>query len=63
MKLKEFKDKTIEELEKMYRDLGVKRQELDFKVASRQLKNVREIRELKKNIAQVLTLLTIKKNK
>ncbi|KKQ78385.1 MAG: 50S ribosomal protein L29P [Parcubacteria group bacterium GW2011_GWC2_38_7] len=63
MKLRELKDKSIEELQKTYKDLCVKRQEMNFKVASKQLKNIREMRKLKTNIAQILTLLKIREEK
>jgi len=35
--------------------------DLKFKIASGQLKNVREVRETKKTIAQILTLLRQRK--
>ena len=57
MKFKELKVKTADELNRVYLELRVKMQELNFKVASQQLKRVREIREVKKNIAQILTIL------
>jgi len=61
MKLRELKDKTTEELQKLYKDLCVKRQEFNFKVASKQMKNVRDMRKLKINSAQILTILKIRK--
>jgi len=63
MKLRELKDKTSEELQKLYKELCVKRQDLNFKVASKQLKNVRDLRKLKMNIAQILTILKIRGEK
>jgi len=63
MKLRELKDKTNEELQKLYKELCVKRQDLNFKVASKQLKNVRDLRKLKMNIAQILTILKIRGEK
>jgi len=57
MKLRELKDKTTEELQKLHKELCVKRQELNFKIASKQMKNVRDLRKLKVNIAQILTIL------
>ena len=59
MKLREIKTKSTEELKRLYTDLCKKMQELNFKVASKQLKNVREIRGTKQNIAQILTILKI----
>lgn len=61
MKFKELKVKTADELKRLYTELRVKMQELNFKVASQQLKRVREIREVKKNIAQILTILNQEK--
>jgi ribosomal protein L29 len=57
MKLRELKDKTTEELQKLYNELCVKRQELNFKIASKQMKNIRDLRKLKVNIAQILTII------
>ena len=57
MKLRELQEKQTEELKRLYTDFCDKRQELNFKVSSKQLKNVREIRVLRQNIAQVLTIL------
>jgi ribosomal protein L29 len=61
MKFKELKVKTADELKRLYAELRVKMQELNFKVASQQLKRVREIREVKKNIAQINTILNQEK--
>lgn len=55
IKAKELKNKPTEELKRLYVDLCQKRQELNFKVANRQLKTVREVRAIKKNIARILT--------
>ena len=57
MKFRELQEKSTEELKRLYTDFCVKRQELNFKVASKQLKNVRDIRKLRTNIAQILTIL------
>jgi large subunit ribosomal protein L29 len=61
MKFKELKVKTADELKRIYLELRVKMQDLNFKVASQQLKRVREIREVKKNIAQINTILNQEK--
>lgn len=56
MKFKELKTKSDKELGAM---LGKSREDLEnfkFKVASRQMKDVREIRVVKKLISQILTL-------
>ena len=63
MKYKEIKEKTTPELQMMLRAQREKLRELRFKVSAKQLKNIREIRVLKKNIAHILTLLRERKNK
>lgn len=61
MKFKELKQKNEIELKKLLADSREKLRDLRFRVASRQLKDVRQIRKIKKTIAKVLTLLTKKK--
>lgn len=66
MDLKELKTKSISELHSILADLRDKLRELRFKDSSKQLKDVRSIRSIKKEIAQVLTLINkdkIKLNK
>lgn len=63
MKWRELNEKTTEELQKLYKELCIKRQDLNFKVASKQLKNVRDLRNLKTNTAQILTILKIREEK
>ncbi len=57
MEFKEIKNKTLAELHRLLAAERDKLREARFKDASRQLKNVREIREIKKTIARVLTTL------
>mgnify|MGYP001582914948 CR=1 FL=1 len=57
MKLKELRDKSREELNRLYIEFCGKRQEFNFKVASQGLKKVRDIREIKRTIARILTIL------
>lgn len=57
MKIRELRSKSQEELNDMFGDMTQKLRELNFKLASDQLKNVREVRDLKKSIAQIKTLL------
>lgn len=61
MNFKELKQKNEIELKKLLADSREKLRDLRFRVASRQLKDVRQIRKIKKTIAKVLTLLTKKK--
>lgn len=57
MELKDLRQKTKPDLEKQLSDLRTKLRQLKFDLVAGKLKNVREIRENKKNIAQVLTIL------
>ncbi|MEK9130003.1 MAG: 50S ribosomal protein L29 [Patescibacteria group bacterium] len=61
MKVKELKQKSEIELQKLLQESREKLRELRFKVALKQLKKVMEIRRVKKMIARILTLLNIKK--
>ena len=61
MKFKELAKKEEKDLQKVLQELRERYQEMRFKVANNQLKNIREIRTVKKNIAQVLLLLKRKK--
>ncbi len=63
MDFKEITTKNEEELKKLLEDSQEKERELRFKDSNRQLKNVREIRSLKKNIARISTILTKNKKK
>jgi ribosomal protein L29 len=56
MKIRELKTKAKEELEKLFEEVCQKRQQMGFKADSKQLKNIREFREVKKTIARILTL-------
>ncbi|MDP4007165.1 MAG: 50S ribosomal protein L29 [bacterium] len=57
MKLQELKKKSGKELENMARSLKEKSRDLRFQLAAGKVKNVREIRATKKNIAQILTVI------
>ncbi len=56
MEMKELKTKTDEELKKLLMETREKKRELRFKVAQKQLKNIREIRKLKIAAARILTI-------
>jgi large subunit ribosomal protein L29 len=56
MKIKELREKTEKDLQKMLAAEREHVRELRFKVSQRQLKNLREARNAKKTIAQILTL-------
>ena len=57
MKFKDLQKKETKDLQKVLGELREKLQDLRFKVANNQLKNIREIREVKKNISHTLFLL------
>lgn len=58
MKIKELKDKPLGELEKMLREGREKLRALRFAVSTSQESKVRSIRETRKTIARIQTLLT-----
>ncbi len=62
MDIKEIKNQTLPELNHLLHDLRKKLDDLNFKVSQSQLKNVREVRVVKKDIAKVLMTLA-QKNK
>jgi large subunit ribosomal protein L29 len=53
MKIKELRNRSMEELQKILLELCEKRRELNFKIANKQLKNIREIRAVRKDIARI----------
>ena len=57
MELKELKEKTVEELQNLLRSSREHSRALRFSVSSKQLKNIREARNAKKVVAQILTLI------
>ncbi len=61
MDLKELKKKNEKELNQLLEESRDKIRDLRFKDANKQLKNIREIRLVKRTVARVLTLLNHKK--
>jgi len=57
MKISELRQKTESELKKLLQDNRERLRSLRFDLASGKIKNVREIRKIKKDIARILTLL------
>ena len=57
MKLEELRKKTKEETRKILQDDREKLRQLRFDLAAGKVKNVREIRKTRKEIARALTLL------
>lgn len=62
MDFKELKNKSENELHRLLAELRNQIRELRFKDASKQLKDVREIREKRVTVANILTLLNSKKS-
>lgn len=62
MQIKELRLKEAEELKQLLKDLRKRLDDLKFKANQGQLKNVREIRAAKKDIARVMTALKEKNN-
>jgi len=63
VKIKELRQKKEEELKILLEENKVKLGQLKFELSRKKLKNVRQIRQLKRNIARILTLLELKKVK
>ena len=61
MKITELRKLDIEKLNENLADLRNKNRELRFSIANNQLKNVRELRVVKKDIAKILTVLNEKR--
>lgn len=57
MTIQEIRQLSEEELKKFLQELREKKRELRFKSARREIKNVREIRENKKTVARIMTIL------
>ena len=57
MKITELRQKSKSELQKILQDSRERLRQLHFDLAAGKVKNVREIRKIKKDIAHILTLL------
>lgn len=62
MKTKELREKSDAELAKMLAESRGSLRDLRFKGAAHQLKDVREVREGKRLVARILTLMTQRRN-
>ena len=60
MKIKELKEKAIDDLRVLLRESKEKLRRLKFDLAAGKVKNVREIRSIKKEIARILTIINVK---
>lgn len=56
MKINEIKEKTDAELDRLLATLRDKVRHMRFKIAARQLTDVREVRETRKAIARIMTV-------
>lgn len=61
MKIRELRNKNIEELKKLLIEKKEEVRKLRFDVATKQVKNTRQIRNSKKDIARVETLINEEK--
>ena len=57
MDIKEIKNKSVAELTNLLEELRLKLDELKYKAAQKQLKNIREVRMIKREIAKIMTVL------
>ncbi|PIP26370.1 MAG: 50S ribosomal protein L29 [Candidatus Moranbacteria bacterium CG06_land_8_20_14_3_00_40_12] len=57
MKIKELREKNSAELKKMLAEKKETARSLRFAIASKQIKNNREFRNVKKEIARIMTLI------
>lgn len=62
MKIKELREKSDIELEKTLAESRSGLQDRRFAIAGRRLKRVREVRDIRKNIARTLTLIGERKS-
>ncbi len=61
MKVRELRKLEINDLNKKLDELRNKSRELRFSITNNQLKDVRNLRSVKKDIAKILTILNEKK--
>ena len=57
MKAKELKRKSKPELQRLLQNNREKLRQLRFDLSSKKIKNVRELRKIRKGIARILTVL------
>lgn len=62
MKTEELKQKSEKELERILQENREKLRQLQFDLVSGKVKNVREIRKIKRDIARMLTMLCQRSN-
>lgn len=57
MDIKEIRDMNIEQLKKLVEEKRAQAVRLKFDISARQLKNHRQYREIRKDIAKILTMI------
>lgn len=62
MKASELRKKSVEELRNLQKSLRDKLRELRFGIAAGKVKNVRELRQTKRDIARILTIIKEKES-
>lgn len=62
MKIKELREKTANELHVMLKEAREAILRLRFRIATKELKDVRELREKRQLVSRILTLLNEKKH-
>lgn len=60
-KIKELREKTEAELKNVLKDKGESLRKFRFEMGHGKVKNMKEAREIKKDIARILTLISVKK--
>jgi large subunit ribosomal protein L29 len=63
MKIKELRQKSKDDLNKILQDDREKVRQIRFDMSSGKVKNVREINKIKKDIARILTILNEKSHR
>ncbi len=61
MKIKELREKNIEELKKLLAEKREAVRKLRFDISSKHITKVRDIRNARKDVAKILTLINEKK--
>jgi len=60
MKPKELRNKTIPELRKLLLEMREKSRVVRFKIGTAEVKDVRQVKKIKRDIARILTMVNIK---
>jgi ribosomal protein L29 len=56
-RIKEFREKNKEELQKLLTEKEENVRKLRFEIASKQIKNVKDLKNNKKDVSRILTLI------